>query len=340
MASRKGPKSEGERQRDRVRYLEYSRGIRHLADPAPAMRRITIWRQKGIDLDTITERTGVSKAQIRHIQNGVRTEIRTSTLEKIMGARFTPADIAKFPAVGVRRRLRALAAIGFSSLTLGEILARDRKYVNAIMTGKNAREFVLRPIGLAVHEAYEKYRDVDPMTMGQTSFATNYAKSTAIKNSWGAPKDWDDDTIDDPEAWPEFTGECGRVRGIMIHLRDGIPFCERCFYIIHNSPGRSVDPVRIFDMHSEGATTQEIADHFGVRKDLITQYVNVLNVVQQHRLTSVDTVNMRGLCERCGVVGIRSSGLRKDGSTKLICANSVDSGHDKRRKNAARATGS
>jgi hypothetical protein len=319
---RKGPKSEAERQRDRIRYLENARGIKHTIAPDAAMRRIKIWRQKGILLDTIAERTTVSKAQIRNIEGGVRTWIRTSTHAKIMGARFTPEDIHKFPGYGVRRRLRALAAIGYATGTLGEILGRDAQYVHAIMSGKNAREFVLRPLGLAVHQAYEKYQDVDPMDLGQSSFATNYAKSIARKRSWGAPKDWDEDTLDDPDAWPEFTGACGRVQGIMIHLRDSIPMCERCSHTLEHG-GRSVDPLRIFELHSEGKTSAEIADELGVRKDLISHYVAPLNVVKVHTLSTANPVSMTGTCELCGSVKLRSAGVR-NGASKLICYNSVE----------------
>lgn len=322
MGGRKGPKSEAERQRDRVRYLENARGIKHTISPDAAVRRIKIWRQKGILLDTIAARTGVSKAQVRNIESGIRGWIRTSTHAKIMGARFTVDDIAKFPAHGVRRRLCALAAIGFSTDTLGEILARDGKYVHAIMSGKNARERVTRPIGLAVFQAYEKYADVDPMTLGQSSFATNYAKSVARKRSWGAPKDWDDDTIDDPDAWPEFTGACGRVQGIMIHLRDDIPMCQRCTHTLEHG-GRSVDPLRIFELHGEGKTSAEIATELGVRKDLISHYVAPLNVVKVHTLSFADSVQMQGTCELCGNVKLRSAGTR-NGASKLICYNSVE----------------
>src|SRR5690606_31398529 len=39
---------------------------------------------------------------------------------------------------------------------------------------------------------------------------------------------WDPDTIDDPDAYPEWTGACGTHRGRLIHKREGTPVCGPC----------------------------------------------------------------------------------------------------------------
>lgn len=286
MGGRKGPKSEAERQRDKIRYLENARGIKHTIDPAAAQRRINIWRQKGISLDTIAERTGVSKAQIRHIQFGTRSWIRTSTHAKIMGARFTREDVSMFPAIGIRRRLQAFAAAGFSTVTVGDMIARDRKYVNALQTGKNGKEVILRPVGAAVLEAYEKYAFTSPLDLGQSDHATAYARNSARKNRWATFECWDDDTIDDPEAIPEWTGRCGTARGWQIH-RDSRIFvsetvhksrdrgervklevlCEPCNQA-KLEHGRGNAPMfewgEVDAMLEDGLTVSEIADVVGV----------------------------------------------------------------------------
>lgn len=292
--SRKGPKSEAERQRDRIRYLENARGIKHTIAPDAAMRRINLWRQKGVSLDTIAERTGVSKAQIRNIQNGVRGWIRTSTHAKIMGVQLSRADVSMFPAVGVRRRLQALAAVGYSTLTLGEILSRDRKYVCALQVGKNGREFVLRPIGAPVYEAYEKYAWADPRELGQTDHATTYVRNSARKNGWAPPHCWDDDTIDDPEAIPEWTGRCGTVRGYRIHYDEKIyvdenvisprtgkktkvlVLCRPCVDAMSDTgPGNAPKFERweIDEMQAEGLTVPEMAAIFGVHERTLNRVI-------------------------------------------------------------------
>ena len=317
------PKTPEERERDRARYRDNQLGIKHTVSPDAAVRRIRIWRQKGILWRIMSDRTGISMAQLQNIESGMRGYIRVGTHSKIMSARFTSQDVSKFSGLGVRRRLQALAAVGYTTVTLAEITNRDHTYIHAIMTGKNARNFVNRPVGLAVHQAYEKYASIDPRTLGQSERATTYAKNIAVKHSWGAPKDWDDDTIDDPDAWPEFTGKCGEVKGIMIHLRDGIPMCRRCTDIMNNGR-RTVDPLRVFELYTEGTSSHDIAFELGVRRDLISHYVAPLTV--RHVLSFADGTTMTGTCERCGHVRLRSDG-RRNGEVKLVCYNSVQNGN-------------
>ena len=50
----------------------------------------------------------------------------------------------------------------------------------------------------------------------------------ARRNGWAPPGAWDDDQIDDPQAHPEWTGECGTDRGYWVHRRQQLPMCTRC----------------------------------------------------------------------------------------------------------------
>src|SRR5690606_40281199 len=35
-------------------------------------------------------------------------------------------------------------------------------------------------------------------------------------------------SIDDPDAFPEWTGACGTVHGRQVHMREKIPMCDPC----------------------------------------------------------------------------------------------------------------
>lgn len=268
---------------DKVRELEYSHGIRHLVDPSPAARRIRIWRSRGVGLAVIGERTDVSTATIRKIQGGQLNTIRTLTMNKIMNAQFTSEDLVRFPAFGVRRRLRALVAGGFTTVTLGEMIERDNRQVNLMTLGKESRDWVTPKVGIPVYTAYEKYRTVDPRDLGQSGFATNYAARVGVKRGWAPEHCWDQDTIDDPEAFPEWTGRCGTVRGWRIHLDEGIHIyevskrnrtvrCEPCLtarlaHIEENGGRGSVvafDRELMHELFQEGMTTLEVSIELGV----------------------------------------------------------------------------
>jgi hypothetical protein len=140
------------------------------------------------------------------------------------------------------------------------------------------------------------------------------------------PDHWDDDTIDDPNAVPEYTGRCGSIVGALIHLRESIPMCPPCEQSIDNK--RKIDPYVVHEMNNEGKSAREIAAHFGVSKDSIHQYTSILNRGKRHELTEVSTLEMRAVCELCGPTAIVQCGVRPDGRMRVQCATAKGKTHD------------
>lgn len=324
-------KSPAERERDKKRYFEFERGIRHLTDAAPTAKRISAIRGRGVTLETMVERTGISKPELRSIQWGKRAQVRTATERSVLDARFTWADVSKYPAFAVRRRLQALAARGFTTTSMGDMVGRDNRQLSAMITGRSSGDWVVASLGRAIYEAYEKYKDVEPMEIGQKSFGTKYAAGVARRNLFAPPHCWDDDTLDDPHAYPEWTGKCGQFGGVFIHVRDDIPICAKCQPIADKSQFDSAEIIRMYV--EEHKTNAEIAAHYGVRKDYLSIYTASLRPDDTHALSTIDRLVGRATCSKCGPgTTVHREGVR-NGHAKYVCGSYRT---EKRRKDRER----
>lgn len=107
------------------------------------------------------------------------------------------------PALGARRRIHALCAIGYSQKAQAEYLGVSWKTVSAITGGRQLR--VSRALLVRIQGMY----DALGMTPAPESHQARYSRTVASKHGWAPPLAWDDDTIDDPTAQPS-TPEDGR----------------------------------------------------------------------------------------------------------------------------------
>jgi hypothetical protein len=95
-------------------------------------------------------------------------------------------------ATGSRRRLQALAAIGWSSLEVKEASGVSNGFLSAVRAGHHE---TLRPFFAdKIAEAYDSLS----MRVGPSTRARNLAQ----RKGWVPPLAWDDDEIDDPAAKP------------------------------------------------------------------------------------------------------------------------------------------
>lgn len=123
---------------------------------------------------------------------------RHATMHKAKAARIFMVDRARMyamasdndhvPAVGARRRIQALHAIGWSCLDIiptGSVASRAAQPHRKVVSAATWRQ---------VAEAYDRLS----MTHGNGRQAARRAR----KNGWPPPLCWDDDDIDDPKAEP------------------------------------------------------------------------------------------------------------------------------------------
>jgi len=271
------------RARDKARRLAKERGESGYVDPAPTTRRIRrLYDDLGISFVRIAEVAGVDVGNVKryylgHRMDRDRSRVIWCTIEfekRIREARFRPTDRTKFPAVGIRRRLQALQAAGFSMKFVAPELDESYQYLHKTMMGQEAVYDVAPERARKVIALYEKLENSTPADHGvnPTSVKQNITRGKAKR--YAPPSCWDPDTIDDPDAIPEWTGACGSPEGLRIHYRDGIPACRPCLDTRSHPESRSPESTfsgakltRIRKLR--GLEIRELAEKLGVDKGTV-----------------------------------------------------------------------
>lgn len=226
---------EDERRRAKYRAMLKARGKGGAVDAAPMQARIReLHDDYGVPLYVIAERSGVNlRAICSHYHGRYSTQdepvtwCQWRTYNAIMTAEFGPADYVWPLAVVTRRRIGALVAAGYPQSWLAERCGMKLAAMNHFQLAKYKR--VSAEFASAVEQVYRKYVHEDPLDHGVAQRAKTYAIKVAGKRRWAPEHCWDEDTIRDPLAVPEWTGQCGTVYGFRIHYRDKIlPVCEHC----------------------------------------------------------------------------------------------------------------
>lgn len=223
------------RREKHLRYLQ-TIGVAGWVPAGPVRDRIVFLHdQRGITYDVIAERTGMSRDMVIMQRHGVDKrgkEIRfcqRSTERAVLGARFGPDDGAWFLSVGVRRRLQGLAYAGYTSPFLGECLGMvDYRNLCHVLDGSRSRRMIQAGFAREVVALCDKLDGVDPVSLGVRPQSASRARTIAVKRGYVPLSCWDADTIDDPDVFPEWTGECGTVQGSRLHKKYGIPMCPAC----------------------------------------------------------------------------------------------------------------
>lgn len=191
---------------------------------------------------TIARRAGVSLAFVAQLANGYRmekgqkvpvTKIHRDKEAAILAVRYEdPAGPnlgtgARLPAIGAQRRIQALARAGFPFEFQGRVIygfPHGFRPVQRILTadGLYAATFNV------IRDGYEKYQNATPAEAGVGARQATYIRHLAERRGYAPRGCWDPETIDDPDAIPEWTGYCGTGLGTVIHRRDRIPVCQPC----------------------------------------------------------------------------------------------------------------
>jgi len=104
---------------------------------------------------------------------------------------------SRIDATGTRRRLQALAAIGWSTGRLAEELGRDSRVVCRVRSAETVTTRTARD----VRDAYDRLWDSKPPDETRWDRnAASRARNLAAREGWAKPMDWDN--IDDPSEVP------------------------------------------------------------------------------------------------------------------------------------------
>jgi hypothetical protein len=208
-------------------------------DAEPVRTHIAHLRSCDMGLRTIAAAAGVGRNRLTAIVNG-RTErgtvpqvkVRPDLAAAVLAVEPTLENLAPsilISPLGTRRRAHALVAAGWPQHYLALHLAlhlgmRPGNY--GTMLG---RDHVLVRRALAVRAMYDALWNVDPAEHGATAIGIERARKHAAMNGWAPVGAWDDDRIDDPEAFPDWTGQCGTPQGYAAHRYHQIlPACRPC----------------------------------------------------------------------------------------------------------------
>ncbi|MGW2113721.1 hypothetical protein [Streptomyces zhihengii] len=168
--------------------------------------------------------TGCDIGGLYRLSTGQRTVINRSTQDRLLAVRpgAEPSDGMYFDATGPRRRLQALAVLGYSRRELAERTGSAEARLAKIAGGKQptVRYTLVRRINRVYDELSQTPAPPRPSRIQVVRHARN--------SGWAPPAAWDDDTIDNPDAHPEWTGYCGTDRGWWTHKLQRIPVCPRC----------------------------------------------------------------------------------------------------------------
>jgi DNA-binding NarL/FixJ family response regulator len=175
-----------------------------LIDAAPTRAHIEALRKAGVGVDQIARLAGISASHVRELVPHPRSHrpptqrIRPETARRVLAIRVTAANRAPrshVDAMGTRRRLQSLIAIGWTQARLAAELRRSASNLQRTMTSKA----VTAHTAAQVTALYARLWNRPPRHTTNADYASiEAARALAAAQGWQPPLAWDD--IDaDPE---------------------------------------------------------------------------------------------------------------------------------------------
>ncbi|MGW2692405.1 hypothetical protein ACWC3Y_11145 [Streptomyces sp. NPDC001296] len=201
-----------------------------LVDAEPARRHVRNLMAARVSLARIAKAAEVGIATVsgllytRGPGRGRCEQLREENSRRILSVRAADVVTGTVDAAGTRRRLQALMAGGWPQLRLGPHFGLHPHYVTELLRQPR----VYGTTAVVVAAAYDRLWNQDPRQHGVALGAYKKVRTHARANAFAPAGAWDDETIDDPTAAPEWTGYCGTDRGYWVHKRQNIPGCARC----------------------------------------------------------------------------------------------------------------
>lgn len=204
-------------------------------DAEPVRTHLLALRACGMGLRTIAQAARVDRQRLQAVLNG-RPERGTLPQEKIRPALAsavlsveptleTLAPKTVINATGTHRRLQAMVAAGWPQSRIATRLGMTSPHFSLMLRTPRVTVRTAR----AVRTLYSELWGEDPRRHGVDNQAYSRARNHAASHRWAPDGAWDDDSIDDPAAVPDWTGECGTWQGYNAHVNHGLlPACQPC----------------------------------------------------------------------------------------------------------------
>jgi hypothetical protein len=138
---------------------------------------------------------GVRPAKVsEYRRRGPGQIVHARTRARILAAQGKPVTPT---AKGCQRRLRALAALGWSARAVADISGVSLDSIKELRRAGHEPEHIRRDVAARIVKAY----DALSMTLPPPGRASSRVRGDAARNGWSPPLAWDDDRIDhDPRA--------------------------------------------------------------------------------------------------------------------------------------------
>jgi transcriptional regulator with XRE-family HTH domain len=161
--------------------------------------------EAGMFVTDIARLAGVSRSIVGQVISGRVSRVHRDTAAAILGV---PAPRKGFvgcdgivSALAAQRRIRALSRRGFSLKAMARETGASVFTVDSIRNGNRTR--IRASMDQAIHAAYNRLWNADPLDFGVTPGGVTQARNWAAEQEWAPPAAWDDDTIGDPRAKPK-----------------------------------------------------------------------------------------------------------------------------------------
>jgi len=126
--------------------------------------------------------------------------------------------MASVSGLGAMRQVRAMVANRHSLTAIASASGLNHSVISEIANGH--RSMLRAATVRAVQGAYT--------TLAEAVGASTWSANRAAREGWAPPAAWDGIDMNDPDAFPDFTGHCGTLKGHRLHETCGIPICDPC----------------------------------------------------------------------------------------------------------------
>ncbi|MFF8406934.1 hypothetical protein ACF06P_35565 [Streptomyces sp. NPDC015684] len=203
-------------------------------DAEPVRTHIRYLQSCDMGLRTIAARAGVDRKRLQAVLHGrpergtpAQKKLRPAPAAAILEVEPTLDNLAGktvINAVGTVRRLRALVAVGWPQQHVAEAMGWTPSNFGQLLRSESV---IVRTARL-VQDVYDRLHRTDPAKHSATPLGMERARQRAAALGWAPVGAWDDETIDDPEAFPDWTGNCGTPEGFWAHRSLAAPACQPC----------------------------------------------------------------------------------------------------------------
>jgi transcriptional regulator with XRE-family HTH domain len=171
-------------------------------DAEPIRRHLEMLGEQGISLRRVAQVAGIDRKRIQALINGTHgrrpsNKVRPETAAAILSVQ---PDVGGAPGsivdgTGTARRIRALAAIGWS-------LTQQANRIGWAVQNYARMTDTVWPVTVATARLIADLYDELSMTPAPAGYSATRTQRMALDKGWAPPLAWDDDEIDDPKASP------------------------------------------------------------------------------------------------------------------------------------------